>query len=135
MSHALQVCMCPGAHGHMGVWEQVDPGARETERECLLDGQGPADAMIAGGLGCSQISGGERERQVTEAESEPTGWVGRWAPTLLPSGPSPSVWLQTHRPSCVDPSSSSTQRGVAEKHTGPSVTSWSSSFITMKRPS
>lgn len=39
------------------VWEQVGPGARETEREHLLDGQRQADVMISGGLGCGQILG------------------------------------------------------------------------------
>lgn len=38
-----QVCMCLGAYVDTGIWEQVDPRAHDTEREILLNGQGPAD--------------------------------------------------------------------------------------------
>lgn len=56
VSHAL-LGVCLGAYVHTGLWDQADPGASGTERESLLDCQGPATAQISEGLGCGQISG------------------------------------------------------------------------------
>lgn len=46
-----QVSMCLGAYVHRGSWKQVEPGAHDTEKEILRNGQGPADIMISGNLG------------------------------------------------------------------------------------
>lgn len=77
---------------HTGLWEQVGPGAYETEREVLLDDQGLADAMISRGLGCSQISR-EKGSDSDKGREECTGWVE----TQLSHSCPPPRWSFSHR--------------------------------------